>query len=179
MVCDRCRMMVKAEFDKLGIEPVSIELGEIIVENELDESTLSRLKTKFESIGFVWMNDKNSQKTNRIKSLIIELVHQGKDNLKVNLSDFIVEKTGEDYTSISKQFAEIEGITIEKYFINQRIEKVKELLMYDELNLSEIAFKLNFSSVAHLSNQFKQVVGQTATAFKNDSSKKRKELDTI
>lgn len=179
MVCDRCKMVVKAEFEKLGIIPLSVELGRIELGKELPGNLKPILKSKLESIGFIWIDDKISQKTNHIKSIIIELVHNEKLELKTNLSDFLVNEVGEDYAVFSKQFSDIEGVTIEKFFIQHRIEKVKELLTYNELTLSEIAFRLNFSSVAHLSNQFKQIVGETASNYRQKTVKSRNELDLL
>jgi len=179
MVCNRCKMVVSDELEKMGIQPVSVELGEVVLDKELLPEQKSAVAAKLESLGFALIDDKRSRLIGQIKTLIVELVHHPSDELKTNLSDFLSERLHHDYNYISTLFSEVEGTTIEKYFIAQKIEKVKELLVYDELNLSEIAYKLNYSSVAYLSNQFKKVTGLTPTHFKNIKGNKRKPLDMV
>lgn len=179
MVCDRCKMVVKSELEKLRINPLHVDLGEVILNTPLTEEQKDLLKDRLDSLGFELINDKRSRLIEQIKTLIIELVHYNNNELKINLSDYLSDKLHHDYNYISNLFSEIEGTTIEKYFIAQKIEKVKELLVYDELTLNEIAFQLNYSSAAHLSNQFKKVTGLTPSYFKSIRSSKRKPLDKV
>ncbi|MDH6309298.1 AraC-like DNA-binding protein [Dysgonomonas sp. PFB1-18] len=179
MVCNRCIMVVRSELEKLGIEPLSVELGEVTLSENLTPQQKEQLGGTLESLGFSLIDDKKARLIEQVKNLIIELVHYNNNNLKINLSDYISEKLHHDYNYISNLFSEVEGTTIEKYFIAQKIEKVKELLVYDELTLNEIAFNLNYSSVAHLSAQFKKVTGLTPSHFKQIKSNKRKPLDEV
>lgn len=179
MVCDRCIMVVRTILEKEGIQPVWIRLGEV----ELNESEFMKANVKvrihLQKYGFDLLDDDKTRTIEKVKNLIVELVHNGNNQLKITLSEFLSGQLHKDYSGISNLFSEVEGITIEKYYINQKIEKVKELLVYDELSLSEIAFQLNYSSVAYLSNQFKKVTGLTPTHFKNIGSNKRKGLDRL
>lgn len=179
MVCDRCKMVVKAELEKLGLQPVSVELGEVVLEKELSAEEKTKLNENLHVVGFELIDDKKSQLIEKIKNLIIELVHQQNSTLKINLSDYLSNQLNHDYNYMTNLFSEVEGTTIEKYFIAQKIEKVKELLVYDELTLSEIAWQLNYSSVAYLSSQFKKVTGLTPSHFKNIRAQKRKPLDKV
>ncbi|MBB4034553.1 AraC-like DNA-binding protein [Dysgonomonas hofstadii] len=179
MVCDRCKMVVKSELEKLGLTPLNIDLGEVILEKPLDEHQKLLIENALAPLGFELIDDKKSRLIEQIKTLIIELVHYNNSNLKINLSDYLSDKLHHDYNYISNLFSEIEGTTIEKYFIAQKIEKVKELLVYDELSLNEIAFRLNYSSTAHLSSQFKKVTGLTPSHFKQIKTNKRKPLDKV
>ena len=179
MVCNRCIMVVKNELEKLGFQTLNISLGEVELKNDLTETEKTDLDNHLKTFGFELIDDKKSRLIGQIKSLIIELVHQQNSDLKTNLSDFLISRLHHDYTYLSNLFSEVEGTTIEKYFIAQKIEKVKELLVYDELSLSEIAYKMNYSSVGYLSNQFKKVTGLTPTHFKNIKENKRKPLDEV
>ena len=179
MVCNRCIMVVKSELEKLGFHAVSLALGEAELDRELNDSERATISRHLQAFGFELIDDKKSRLIGQIKSSIIELVHQQNSELKINLSDYLGSKLHHDYTYISNLFSEVEGTTVEKYFIAQKIEKVKELLVYDELSLSEIAFQLNYSSVAHLSNQFKKVTGLTPSHFKKIGTDKRKPLDEV
>lgn len=179
MVCNRCIMVVKNELEKLGFQPVNLILGEVELDRVINETEKSSINTHLQTLGFELIDHKKSKLIGQIKSLIIALVHHQNSELKVNLSEFLSDKLHHDYTYLSNLFSEVEGTTIEKYFIAQKIEKVKELLVYDELTLSEIAFQLNYSSVAHLSNQFKKVTGLTPSYFKNIKEGKRKPLDEV
>lgn len=179
MVCDRCKMVVKAELESMGFHPVSVELGEVVLDTELQEDEKQQLGKRLQQLGFALIDDKKSLLIGRIKTLIIELVHHRNGALGVNLSDYLKEHVNHDYHYISSLFSEVEGTTIEKYFIAQKIEKVKELLVYDELSLSEIADLLNYSSVAYLSSQFKKVTGFTPSYFKQVKENKRKSLDKV
>ena len=179
MVCSRCKMVVKTVFENIGINPVSVELGEVELENNIQEEQKLELLKSLRSIGFDLIDDKKSKIIDKIKTLIIDLVQNKNNDLKTNLSDFLSQELHQDYNTLSNLFSEVENTTIEKYFINQKIEKVKELIMYDELSLSEIAYSLNYSSVSHLSNQFKKVTGFSPTYFKNLKSIKRKQIEDI
>jgi AraC-like DNA-binding protein len=179
MVCSRCKLVVKSELEKLGLNILSVELGEAEIINSLDEKQKELVVKKLEQFGFEVIDDKRSRLIEQIKTIIIELVHHNQEGIKTNLSDFISEKLSLDYNYLSNLFSEVEGITVEKYFILQRIEKVKELLVYDEMNLSEIAYQLNYSSVAYLSNQFKKITGFTPTYFKQLKEKKRKQIEDL
>ncbi len=179
MVCNRCIMAVKDELEKLGYLPLTITLGEVQLANEMNNEEIQLFSQRMKTLGFEIIDDKKSRLITQIKSSIIEIVHHQDGDLKSNLSDYLSQKLHHDYTYLSNLFSEAEGTTIEKYFIAQKIEKVKELLVYDELSLSEIANKMNYSSVAYLSNQFKKVTGLTPTYFKNIKDKKRKPLDNL
>lgn len=179
MVCDRCTMVVENEFKALGLTIQHIELGKVSILEEAIDSKQEALKQRLEQLGFELLNDKKAKTAERIKNLIIETVHQQKEDLKINLSDYLAEKLNKDYNTLSSIFKEVENSTIEKFFINQRIEKVKELIAYDELNLNEIALLLNYSSVAHLSNQFKKITGLSPSAFKKQTDSSRIALDKV
>ncbi|MDJ1472244.1 helix-turn-helix transcriptional regulator [Cytophagaceae bacterium DM2B3-1] len=173
-------MVVQQVLQEEGLHPIDIRLGEVQIQEELAVDQAQSLREKLEEVGFELLDDKKQKMIERIKTVIITLIHSENDNLqKVNHSDYIAEQLNRDYGYLSSLFSEVEGITIEKYIINQKIEKVKELLMYDELSLSEIADQLHYSSVQHLSNQFKKVTGLTPSYFKHLKEKKRKSLDQI
>jgi AraC-like DNA-binding protein len=169
-------MVVKSAFENIGIEPVSVELGEVELKNDIPEKQKDTLLKNLRSVGFDLIDDKKSKTIDKIKTLIIDLVQNKNNNLKSNLSDYISQELHQDYSTLSNLFSEVENTTIEKYFINQKIEKVKELIIYDELSLSEIAYSLNYSSVSHLSNQFKKITGFSPTYFKNLKYVKRKQI---
>jgi AraC-like DNA-binding protein len=179
MVCSRCKMVVKAALEKLGIMPLNIELGEVTIEKDLETSEKEQLELVLKELGFELIDDKKSRYIEKIKSLIIELIYEQNNDLKITLSDYLSQNVYHDYFYLSNLFSEIEGTTIEKYFIAQKIERVKELLAYKELSLGEIAFQLNYSSVAHLSNQFKKVTGLSPSHFKNIRLGGRKSLDEV
>lgn len=179
MVCARCKMVVESEFEKLGLQTVSVELGEVELKNTITENQKEALLKNLKVFGFDLIDDKKSKTVEKIKNLIVDLVHHKNNELKINLSDYLAENLNQDYNSLSNLFSEIENTTIEKYFISQKIEKVKELLVYNELSLSEIADILNYSNVAHLSNQFKKITGFTPTHFKQLKDKKRIEIENL
>ncbi|MGJ1450246.1 helix-turn-helix domain-containing protein [Sphingobacterium spiritivorum] len=179
MVCDRCIMVVQNELDKLGLNVKNIRLGEVILDNEFADEEKKKLEDVLISLGFELIDDKKSRIIEKIKNIIIDLVHYQENDTKTNLSDVLSNQLHHDYNYLSNLFSEVEGTTIEKYFIAQKIEKVKELLVYDELSLSEIAFRLNYSSVAYLSNQFKKITGLTPSYFKQIKEDKRKPLDKL
>lgn len=180
MVCDRCIMAVRQELDKTDIEYKNIQLGEVELSKPLEEDQKEKLSESLNSLGFELLDDRKSALIAQIKSTIIKMVHANElveSNKK--LSVILSEKLGMDYHYISSLFSSIEGVTIEKYVILQRIERAKELLIYDELNLNEIADALGYSSVQHLSLQFKKITGLTPTYFKQMKEKNRKPLDKI
>ena len=179
MVCNRCIMVVQNEMNKLGLEIKNMKLGEITLEKELTSSERDALEGALVPLGFQVIDDKKSRIIERIKNVIIDLVHYQDNEATTNLSDILSKKLNHDYNYLSSLFSEVAGTTIEKYFIAQKIEKVKELLVYDELSLSEIAFRSNYSSVAYLSNQFKKVTGLTPSHFKQIREDKRKPLDKV
>jgi len=179
MVCARCKMVVESEFKKLGLQTISVELGEVELQDSITESQKEVLLKNLQDLGFDLIDDKKSKTVEKIKNLIIDLVHHKNNDLKINLSDYLSENLNQDYNSLSNLFSEIENTTIEKYFISQKIEKVKELLIYNELSLSEIADILNYSNVAHLSNQFKKITGFTPTHFKQSKDKKRIQIENL
>lgn len=179
MVCDRCIMVVQDELEKLGLDAKNIKLGEVILSKEITSLEKENLSKTLEPLGFEVIDDKKGRIIEKIKNIIIDLVHHQDSDVKTNLSDVLSDKLHHDYNYLSNLFSEVEGTTIEKYFIAQKVEKVKELLVYDELSLSEIANRLNYSSVAYLSNQFKKVTGLTPSHFKQIKEDKRKPLDKV
>lgn len=179
MVSIRCKMIVRQELQSLGIEQSMIELGEVDVVKELSNSQLERFKLNLIKHGLELMDDKRSMLIEKIKTVIIEMIHYADELPKTNNSDYISSKVKYDYTYLANLFSEVQGITIEHYIIAHKIEKVKELLVYDELNLTEIADKLHYSSVAHLSSQFKKVTGLTPSHFKKLKEKRRNTLESL
>lgn len=179
MVCSRCKMVVKSVFENMGINPIAVELGEVELKNDIDESQKHELLKSLRAIGFDLIDDRKSKAIDKIKTLIIDLVQNKNNDLKSNLSDYLSQQLHQDYNTLSNLFSEVENTTIEKYFINQKIEKVKELIIYDELSLSEIAYSLNYSSVSHLSNQFKKITGFSPTYFKSIKSVKRRQIEDL
>jgi YesN/AraC family two-component response regulator len=179
MVCNRCIMVVQNELEKLGLDAKNIKLGEVTLTKEITPAEKEVLVKNLEPLGFEVIDDKKGRIIEKIKNTIIDLVHRQDNDVKINLSDVLSDKLHHDYNYLSNLFSEVEGTTIEKYFIAQKVEKVKELLVYDELSLSEIAMSLNYSSVAYLSNQFKKVTGLTPSHFKQIKEDKRKPLDEV
>ena len=179
MVCNRCILVVQNELDKLGIEATNIKLGEITLKKDLTTKEREALENVLDPLGFQVIDDKKSRMIEKIKNVIIDLVHHQDNDAKTNLSDVLSDALHHDYNYLSNLFSDIEGTTIEKYFIAQKVEKIKELLVYDELSLSEIADRMNYSSVAYLSNQFKKVTGLTPSHFKQIREDKRKPLDKV
>lgn len=179
MVCERCKMAIKYELIKLGIKPISIDLGEVELNSELTETQYQKFSATLKEYGFEIIDKSNARIIEKIKNIVIELVHLSDDAIKINYSLYIEGKLKKKYNYLSNLFSEIEGITIEQFIIFQKIEKVKELLVYDELSLSGIADKLGYSSVAYLSTQFKKTTGLTPSHFKNVKDKKRLSLDNL
>lgn len=179
MVSIRCKMIVKSELEGIGIEQSIVELGEVELAKELTKEQLDIFRLKLVKHGLELMDDKRSMLIEKIKNVIIEMIHYADELPKTNNSDYISKKMEYDYTYLANLFSEVQGTTIEHYIIAHKIEKVKELLVYDELNLTEIADKLHYSSVAHLSSQFKKVTGLTPSHFKKLKEKRRNTLESI
>ena len=172
-------MVVKSELEKLGLHYTSVDLGEAEVKEIISAEQLKQLNSALKKTGLELMDDNRTIIVEKIKTMIIEMVHYSDDQIKINLSDFLSEKLNHNYTYLSNLFSDFKGITIEQFYLAHKIEKVKELLVYDELNLTEIAYKLHYSSVAHLSNQFKKMTGLTPSHFKNLKHKKRTDLGDV
>jgi len=179
MVCIRCKMVVRDELTKLGLKYLSVELGEADIEEDISPERREKFRAGLLKYGLELMDDKKSVLIQKIKTVIIELVHYSEEPLAINLSDYLSQKLNYDYTYLANLFSEVQGITIEKFFISHKIERVKELLVYNELTLAEIAYKMHYSSVAHLSTQFKKVTGLTPSHFKQLKVKRRSMLDDM
>lgn len=173
MVSLRCKMIVKEELAKLGVPTLTVELGTVETQNPITEAQRLQLKENLLRSGLELLDDKKSILIEKIKNVITEMIHYTDDLPKVNYSEYISTKLKYDYTYLSNLFSEVKGITIQQFIIIHKIERVKELLLYDELNLTEISFKLHYSSVAHLSNQFKKVTGLSPSFFKQVRQKRR------
>jgi AraC family transcriptional regulator len=183
MVCNRCVMVVKQELERQGLHPKKVSLGEVIIEeNELSDEQQNKLDSALIGLGFERIDDRKARLIESVKNKVIQMIHHS-DNLdmKFNWSNVLSEELHYEYNYLSNLFSSVEGITLEQYIIRQKIEKVKELLFYDELNLSEIANRLGYSSVAHLSTQFKKITGFTPSEMKKsrDIDQNRKPLDSI
>jgi AraC-like DNA-binding protein len=172
-------MVVKSELDRLGLHYIFVDLGEVTLKEDLSADQMKKLDKGLRKSGLEVMDDKKSMLIEKIKNIIIEMVHYSDGQLKKNLSDYLTSKLNYDYTYLANLFSEVQGTTIEQYYINHKIERVKELIIYDELNLKEIAFKLHYSSIAHLSSQFKKVTGLTPSHFKNLKHKRRISLENL
>ena len=179
MVCNRCILVVEQQLEKLKIDSCKVSLGEVETTDALTKEQLRMFADNLSALGFELLDNSRQQLIEKIKNIIIGQVHHSREEMKQNFSDLLSQSLHKDYSYLSSLFSEVEGITIEKYVILQKIEKVKELIIYDELNLSEIAYQLGYSSVAHLSNQFKKVTGLTPTHFKKLGQNKRKPLDEV
>ncbi len=179
MVCSRCKMVVKSELENFGLHLITIQLGEVEIAETLDKNKKGQLNKLLKSFGFELMDDKKSRTIEKIKNLIIKLVQEQNNELDINLSTYLSNSIHQDYSQLSHLFTQVEGTTIEQYFILQKIEKVKELLVYDELTLTQIADKLHYSNVAYLSNQFKKTTGLTPSHFKLLKVKKRTPIEEI
>lgn len=172
-------MMVKDELEHLGLHHTVVDLGEVEIKENITPQQREKLAIALKRLGLELMDDKKAMIIERIKNVIIEAVHYSDEALRVNFSDHLSEKLNYDYTYLANLFSEVESITIEHFIIKHKIERVKELLIYDELNLTEIAYKLHYSSVAHLSNQFKKVTGLTPTFFKHLRHKRLGGLENL
>lgn len=180
MVCNRCIRVVNEELNQIGYSVNSIKLGEVQINESLDDSDIEKIRKILNENGFELIDDRKSRLINRIKTLIIEYIHyDGEKPVYVNLSEYLAKELDHDYSYLSNLFSSVEGLTIEKYLILQKIEKVKELLVYNELSLSEISYQLGYSSVQHLSNQFKKITGLTPSHFKKIGRGRRNPLDKV
>ncbi len=179
MVSLRCKIIVKELMDKFGLNNARVELGMVELENEISAGKRELLKENLLMLGFELMDDKKSILIEKIKSVIIEMIHFSPEYPKVNFSQYLSEKLNHDYTYMSNVFSEVKGMTIQQFIILHKIERIKELLLYDELTLTEISYKLNYSNVSHLSNQFKSVTGFTPSVYKNFKYKRRNFLENL
>lgn len=179
MVSNRCILAVKEELKKLGLHYVIVDLGEVEIMENLGPEKLQQLKTGLNSTGLDLMDDKKSILIEKVKNIITEMIHHSEIVPKTNYSDYISEKMNYDYTYLSNIFSEVKGITIQQFIINHKIEKVKELLLYGELSLTEISYRLHYSSVAHLSNQFKKMTGLSPSQFKQLKNNRRIPIEEI
>ena len=172
-------MAVKEELKRLGLHFVLVDLGEVEVMENLSMEQREQLKRGLHDSGLELMDDKKAVLIEKIKSAIIEMVHHSDTIIKINFSDFLSEKLNHDYTYLANLFSEVQGSTIEHFIISHKVERIKELIIYDELNITEIAYKMNYSSVAHLSNQFKKVTGLSPSHFKQMKDKRRSPIEDI
>ncbi|WP_309641141.1 AraC family transcriptional regulator [Flavobacterium sp.] len=179
MVSNRCKMLVKEELKKLGLHFVVVDLGEVDIMENLTLHQRSQLKEALLVSGLELMDDKRAVLIEKIKTVIINMVHHSDGDIKVNFSTFLSEKLNQDYTYLSNLFSEVQGTTIEHFIIAHKTERIKELIIYDELNITEIAWKMNYSSVAHLSSQFKKVTGLSPSHFKQLKVKMRSPIEDI
>jgi len=178
MVCNRCILVVRQELEKAGLVPLQVSLGEVELAEQPGEKQLSALTGRLEELGFELLDDKKQKQIETVKNLIIQKVQQGDIEEHFSMSQYLSASLNKDYAYITRLFSEVEGVTIEHFFILQKIEKVKEWLIYDEWTLSEIAWKLGYSSVAHLSAQFKKTTGLTPSDFKKMGGR-RKSIDSV
>jgi YesN/AraC family two-component response regulator len=179
MVCDRCKTAVHRELQRLTVEPSEINLGEVKLVQSLSSEQLERFSKAIKLLGFELIEDKTARLISKIKSAAIEFIHYTNQKSRPNFSAYLIEKLHKDYSSLSHLFSEVEGITLEHFLILQKVEHAKELLVYDELSMQEIADQLGYSSAPHLSNQFKKITGLTPSHFKKIRSVKRNSLDNV
>jgi len=172
MLSFRCKMVVKSELDKLGLHYTRLDLGEVVIRENLDSTQRMQLKDALQKAGLELMDDRKAILIEKVKNIIFDMVDHAEEQPKINFSVFISEKLGYDYTYLANLFSEVTGITIEHFIIFQKIERVKELLLYEEFSLTEISYMLNYSSVSHLSSQFKKVTGLTPTSYRKFRRKK-------
>ena len=179
MVSNRCKMAVREELKKLGLHFIIVDLGEVEIMEDLAGEKLEQLNIALLKSGFELITDKRAVLIEKIKNTIIEMVHHTHELIKLNFSDYLSEKLNYDYTYLANLFSEVQGTTIEQFMIHHKIERIKELIIYDELNITGIAWKMNYSSVAHLSNQFKKVTGLSPSHFKRLKNKRRSPIEEI
>jgi AraC-like DNA-binding protein len=172
-------MIVKEELKKLGLHFILVDLGVVDIMEDLTLEQRRLLKIALFNDGLELMDDKKAMLIEKIKNVIIEMVHYAEEMPKINFSHFLVEKLNYDYTYLANLFSEVQGTTIEQFIISHKVERIKELIIYDEMNITEIAFKMNYSSVAHLSSQFKKVTGLTPSHFKSLKDKRRSPIEEI
>lgn len=179
MVSTRCKLTVKEELKKLKLHFIVVELGEVEIMENISIEQREQLKEALLISGLELMDDKKAMMIEKIKTIIIEMVHHSDEIIKIKFSDYLSEKLNHDYTYLANLFSEVQGTTIEQFIISHKIERIKELIIYGELNITEIAWKMNYSSVAHLSNQFKKVTGLTPSHFKQLKEKRRTPIEEI
>lgn len=179
MVSNRCKLIVKSELKKLGLHFINLELGEVEILEDISDEKLKLLNAGVKKTGLELLDDKKSMLVEKIKIIIIELVHYSEELLKINFSDYLSEKLNYDYTYLANLFSENQSTTIEHFYLTHKIERVKELMIYDELNITQIADKLHYSSVAHLSNQFKKMTGLTPSQYKQLKQRSRNPLEKV
>ena len=179
MVSNRCKIAVKEELRKLGLHFIVVDLGEVEIMENISAEQREQMKAALLISGFELMDDKKAILIEKIKTAVIEMVHHSDENIKINFSDYLSEKLSHNYTYLANLFSEVQGISIEQFIIAHKIERIKELIIYDELNITEIAWKMNYSSVAHLSNQFKKVTGLTPSHFRQLKDKRRSSIEDI
>ena len=179
MVSSRCKAAVKDELRKMGLHFIVVDLGEVEIMEELTSEQRNQLKESLLILGLELMENKKAILIDKIKNVIVEMIHHNDEIIKVNFSDYLSEKLNHDYTYLANLFSEVQGSTIEQFVILHKVERIKELIIYDELNITEIAWKMNYSSVSHLSNQFKKVTGLSPSHFKQLRDKKRNSIEDI
>jgi AraC-like DNA-binding protein len=179
MVSNRCKMAVKAELKRLGLHFIVVDLGEVEIMENISAEQREQIKIALLTSGFELMDNKRAILIEKVKNTVIEMVHHSDEIIKTNFSDFLSKKLSHDYTYLANLFSEVQGITIEHFIIAHKVERIKELIIYDELNITEIAWKMNYSSVAHLSNQFKKVTGLSPSHFKQLKDKRRSPIEDI
>jgi AraC-like DNA-binding protein len=179
MVSARCKMIVKEELKKLGLHYILVDLGVVEIMENITDVQRKQLKASLLSDGLELMDDKRAMLIEKIKTVIIEMVHYASEMPKINFSYFLAEKLDYDYTYLANLFSEVQGTTIEQFIISHKVERIKELIIYNEMNITEIAYKLNYSSVAHLSSQFKKVTGLSPSHFKSLKDKRRSPIEDL
>ncbi|OGS69168.1 MAG: AraC family transcriptional regulator [Flavobacteria bacterium RIFCSPLOWO2_12_FULL_35_11] len=179
MVSNRCKIAVSDALKKLKLHFIVLDLGEVDIMENINEEQRAQLKLELFDSGLELMDDKRAMLIEKIKNVIVEMVHYSEEAIKVNFSDYLSEKLNHDYTYLANLFSEVQGTTIEQFIIVHKIERIKELIIYGELNITEIAWKMNYSSVAHLSNQFKKVTGLSPSHFKQMKDKRRSPIEEI
>ena len=179
MVSNRCKIAVKEELKKLNLHFMVVDLGEVEIMENITLEQRQQLKIALLDSGLELMDDKKSMLIEKIKNIIIEMVHHSTENIKINFSDYLSQLLNHDYTYLSNLFSEVQGTTIEQFIISHKTERIKELIIYGELNITEIAWKMNYSSVAHLSSQFKKVTGLSPSHFKKLKDKRRSPIEEI
>jgi AraC-like DNA-binding protein len=179
MVSNRCKLAVKEVLRSLGLHFIVVDLGEVEIMETLTNEQREELKIALHSSGLELMDDKRAVLIEKIKNAIVEMVHHTNEAVKVNFSDYLSEKLNHDYTYLANLFSEVQGTSIEQFIISHKIERIKELIIYDELSITEIAWQMNYSSVAHLSNQFKKMTGLSPIHFKQLKNKRRSPIEEI
>ncbi|WP_199717214.1 AraC family transcriptional regulator [Flavobacterium sp. 102] len=179
MVSNRCKMMVKDELKKLGLHFIIVDLGVVEIMETISPEKRELLKANLIDSGLELMDDKRAILIEKVKNVIIEMIHHSEEPIKVTFSEYLSEKLNQNYTYLANLFSEVQGTTIEQFMILHKVERIKELIIYDELNITEIAWKMNYSSVAHLSTQFKKVTGLSPSHFKLLKDKRRNPIEEL